>query len=310
MVKGSGQSAELNTDHRDIDPSFGAGDGAFVIAHQATVVHQPTESAFDHPAPWQDFKALNRIGALDYFDRQLGAQRFNPVSKGVPGITAIDPQEAEPHKPAQHPAQDRLAAVALGGVGWGDDYAQDQAQGIYQQMTLAAFDPLARVETHRAAMTGGLDALTVQYRGRGLTLLALSFPHQNPQRIIEGRPKITELPAAENTIDRLPWWEISGQIPPLDACFDDIEHGIDHLAQVGARPAPFGRFRQHRFEIFPLGVGEAGSVLGVFHRLNGSFRLKIAALSQHHCQQLIAISCAFGQPIQSNSPENQPVFNF
>ncbi len=76
MVKGSGQTAELNADHRDIDPRFGTGDGAFVIAHQAAVVQQPAERTFDHPAPWQDFEALNRIGALDHFDRQLGAQRL------------------------------------------------------------------------------------------------------------------------------------------------------------------------------------------------------------------------------------------
>jgi len=32
MAKGSGQTAELNADHRDIDPRFGTGDGAFVMA--------------------------------------------------------------------------------------------------------------------------------------------------------------------------------------------------------------------------------------------------------------------------------------
>jgi len=247
MVMGLGQAAELNTDHGYINPGFGAGERAFIIAHQAAVVHQPAESAFDHPAPWQDFKALNIIGAFDHFDFQFGAQRFNPVSKGVPGITAIDPQEAKPNKPAQHPAQDRLAAVALGGVGRGDDHAQDQAQGIHQQIALAAFDALASVETHRAAMTGGLDALAIQYRGRGLAALAVRLPHQDPQGIIEGCPKMTELPAAEDIIDRLPRWQISGQIPPLDAPFDDIEDGIEHLTQVGARPTPFGGFRQHRF---------------------------------------------------------------
>jgi len=115
MVKESGQSAELNTDHGDINPRLGAGGRAFIIAYQAAMVHQPAEGAFDQPAPRQDFKALNIIGAFDHFDFQLGAQRFNPVSEGVPGVTAIDPQEAQPRKPAQHPAQDRLAAVALGG---------------------------------------------------------------------------------------------------------------------------------------------------------------------------------------------------
>ncbi len=284
MVKESGQSAELNSDHGNVDPCFGAGRRAFVIADQASVVHQPAESAFDHPAPRQDFKALNIIGAFDHLDFQLGSQRFNPVSKGVPGVTAIDPQEAEPSKPAQHPAQDRLAAVALGGISRGDDHAQDQAQGIYEQIPLAAFEALARVETDRAAMPGGLDALAVQYRGRGLAALALSFPNQDPQGIIEGRPQMTALPAPENTIDRLPRWKIGRQIPPLDARFDDIEDGIEHLAKAGAGPASFGGFGQHRFDIFPLGVGEAGSVFGVFHRLNGSFRLKMAELSQRQCQ--------------------------
>jgi len=136
----------------------------------------------------------------------------------------------------------------------------------------------------RAAMTGGLDALAVQYRCCGLAALALRLPDQDPQGIIEGRPKMTELPATEDTIDRLPRWQISGQIPPLDAPFDDIEDCIEHLAQVGARPAPFGGFRQHRFDILPLGVGEAGSVLGVFHHLNESFRLKRAGLNQCPCQ--------------------------
>jgi len=284
MVKESGQSAELNTDHGDINPRLGAGGRAFIIAYQAAMVHQPAEGAFDQPAPRQDFKALNIIGAFDHFDFQLGAQRFNPVSEGVPGVTTIDPQEAQPRKPAQHPAQDRLAAVALGGVGWGDDHAQDQAQGIHQQIALTAFDALASVKTHRAAMAGGLDALAVQDRCRGLAALALSSPNQAPQSIIEGRPKMTELPAPEDTIDRLPGWQIMGQKSPLDAPFDDIEDGIEHLAQVGTRPTAFGWFRQHRSEIFPLGVGEAGSVFGVFHRLNGSFRLKITELSQRHCQ--------------------------
>ena len=39
--------------------------------------------------------------------------------------------------------------------------------------------------------------------------------------------------------------------------------------QTQRATVPFGGFVQHRFEIFPLLVGEIRSVCGVFHRING-----------------------------------------
>jgi hypothetical protein len=43
-------------------------------------------------------------------------------------------------------------------------------------MTFAAFNAFGGIVTHLAAMTGGLDALAVQYRGRGLATFDLSEP--------------------------------------------------------------------------------------------------------------------------------------
>jgi len=45
----SSQTAELNSDHRDIDPRHSAGFGGFVIAHESPLVHQPAEGALHHP---------------------------------------------------------------------------------------------------------------------------------------------------------------------------------------------------------------------------------------------------------------------
>lgn len=53
----SSQSAELNADHGDMDPSFGAGLGGFVIAHQSPLAHQPAEGAFHYPTAWQHGEA-------------------------------------------------------------------------------------------------------------------------------------------------------------------------------------------------------------------------------------------------------------
>jgi len=55
-----------------IKPGFSAGGDSLIIAHLTTVLPEPAESAFDHPAPWQCGKTLNIAGTLDDFHLQLG----------------------------------------------------------------------------------------------------------------------------------------------------------------------------------------------------------------------------------------------
>src|SRR5208337_3420396 len=131
------------------------------------------------------------------------------------GITPIHPQEAEPSKPSQHPPQNRLGAITFGRVGGRDHHAKHQAQSVHQHVTFPTLDSFARIIADGTAVSGGFDALAVQYARSRLAAPALVFPDQDPQGIIESRPLMTLLPAPEDTIDRLPRWEISGQIPPL-----------------------------------------------------------------------------------------------
>ena len=46
----SSEAAELDADHRDVDPRRGAGFGGFVIAHESPLVHQPAEGSLHDPA--------------------------------------------------------------------------------------------------------------------------------------------------------------------------------------------------------------------------------------------------------------------
>jgi hypothetical protein len=55
----SDQVTKLNAGHGDIDPSFGARFRGLVIAHQAALVHQPTEGVIEEPAA-----ALRAEGSL------------------------------------------------------------------------------------------------------------------------------------------------------------------------------------------------------------------------------------------------------
>ena len=124
------QSAELNSDPGDPDPSFGARLGGLVLAHQSAMVHQPAQGPLHHPTIWQDPKAFRIIGTLDHLHVQFGAQALDPVREGLAGVPAIHPQNAQPSKPAQHACQEQLSAVTFGGgIGTRDGYAQDQSNG-------------------------------------------------------------------------------------------------------------------------------------------------------------------------------------
>jgi len=264
-AEGSSQSAELNSDHRDIDPRHGAGLGGFVIAHETPLVHQPAEGALHHPAAGQDFEALGGIGSFNDLDGQFRAEPPDPLGKGFTGIATIHPQDAQPGEPAEHAAQKQLGSLAFRGAGWGHGHAEHQPQRIHQQMPLAAFDPLAGVITHGAAVPRRLHTLTVQNRGRGPTALVVGSPHERAQRIVEDCPLVVERPLPEDMIDGFPWGKVGGQVAPRAATFDDIENGIQDAPPVGGRTSAFGGFGEHRFKVSPLGVGKVGFVYGVFH---------------------------------------------
>lgn len=76
----SSQSAELDSDHRDIDPSLGTGLGGFVIAHESPVPHLSAEGSLHHdPAERQNFEASGIVRTFDDRDGQLGAQRLSTM---------------------------------------------------------------------------------------------------------------------------------------------------------------------------------------------------------------------------------------
>ena len=266
----SSQSAELNSDHGDIDPSLGTGGGGFVIAHQSPLVHQPAEGALDDPAASQYFEALGGIGAFDDFDGQFGTEALDPIGKVLAGVATVHPQDAQPREPAQNAAQKHLGSVALGGVGWGHGHAEHQPQSIHQQMAFATFDPLAGVIANGTTVTCRLHTLAVQNGGGGPTALVVGFPHEQAQGIVERGPLMVVNPLPEDMIHGFPIGEIGGQITPGAATLDQIQDGIHDAPPIFGRASAFGGLGQHRFEISPLGVGEVGVVGGDFHRPTGA----------------------------------------
>src|SRR6267142_1811507 len=102
------QTPELDSYHRDISPGFGTGFGCFVIAHRAAVTHQPAKGALYYPSSGQDLESARIVGSLHYLYFQFRTESFDPLSKCVSGIAAIDPEQAQPGKPTQGACQQAL----------------------------------------------------------------------------------------------------------------------------------------------------------------------------------------------------------
>jgi len=200
--KESSQSAELDLDHSDIDPSCSAGFGGFIITHESPLVHQPAEGAFHDPMAGQDFEASEVVRAFDHRGHQLAAKTFDPVGKRLAAVATIHPQDPQPSEPSQDLAQQDLRAGAFRCAGWGHDHAEHQPQRIHQQMALAAFDPFAGDITHGAAVPRRLHTLTVQNRGGGPTALVVGAPHKRAQGVVEGGPMVVDRPLPEDMIIR------------------------------------------------------------------------------------------------------------
>jgi hypothetical protein len=301
----SSQSAELNSDHGDIDPSFSTGLRGFIIAHQSPLAHQPSEGAFDNPTVWQYFEARDVIRTFDDLDFQFRAEPLDPLGESFTCVAAIHPQDAQPSEPAQHSAQYHLRSVAFGGAGWGYGDAQHQSQSVHQQMPLSALDAFAGVIAHTAAVASGLHALTVQNRCRGMATLAVSVPHECAQRVVERGPLVVADPLSEDMVNCFPSGKFAGQITPRAATFDEIQDGIQDAPPIDGWASAFGGWGEHWLEESPLGIRETGFVYGVFHApIEASLKMSRRNPSRMSTDLVTILHASSNSPLNRNvNPE-------
>ena len=131
------ESAQLDTDHGEVNPSLGAGVGALVVPHQTSVAHQPAQRSLYNPSPRKHDKARQIIGALHDLHFNFRPMLFHPASKRFAGITAIDPKSTQTRKPIRNSAQDGLRTVPLRATSRGHRHTEQQPKRIHQQVPLA-----------------------------------------------------------------------------------------------------------------------------------------------------------------------------
>jgi hypothetical protein len=86
------------------------------------------------------------------------------------------------------------------------------------------------------------------------------------QSVMNFLPGSVETPTAVIIVDGAPGRELVGDVPPLAAGPDEVEYGVDDIANVHRTSATAGHGRRDQgSDASPLGIGEVGGIRFPIH---------------------------------------------
>src|SRR3982751_2130036 len=122
ITRSSGQPAGHGHDHRDVDHRLGVLGQGLVVADAATVLADPGQGGFDHPAAWDEVEAGEVVGALD--DRDGAGQHCPRPADQAAGVAAVGPDQGDGGELRAECGQQPDRAIAVLQTGDGDDHGQ------------------------------------------------------------------------------------------------------------------------------------------------------------------------------------------
>ncbi len=115
-----------------------------VLGEPSTSI-EPSESARDDPAFGQHHKSLGVIGTLDDFSFQMREHSCQSLVEFGSLIAAVGEELFQERKHPEQGRHDENAAIAILNIGRMDNGMKQQAQRVYENMSLLTLDLLARI---------------------------------------------------------------------------------------------------------------------------------------------------------------------
>lgn len=145
-MRWSGQASQHEFDHGKTNEGGNGRGVTLEVSCQAAVAADPGKRAFHHPPFGQDDEAFGDVAAFDDLDLPCSAfcssgAHTRPLIATI-GEDAFDEREQGPRLFGQH----LRGAVAILNIGGVNRHAQQEAERIDEDVALAAFDFLARIE--------------------------------------------------------------------------------------------------------------------------------------------------------------------
>ena len=118
---------------------------AFPIFGQAAAAVEPRDGALDDPSLWQNRKSFDLIRSLDDFSFDVRRHAGQLVLESCALIGGVGKELLQKGMQPEHCGEQQDAAIAVLDAGGMNDGVQQQAQRIYENVALLAFDLLARI---------------------------------------------------------------------------------------------------------------------------------------------------------------------
>src|SRR5262249_17680531 len=197
----------------------------------------------------------------------------HPVAAGLAGGEgAAGEDDLQPRQVVPQPAvEQRHPAAGVVDAGRRHHDRQQEPQAIDPGVPLAAGDLLAGVVAALAALRGRLDRLAVGGRGPRAGVAPGAGADPLAQGLVDAVPGAVVAPASVPGVDRGPGREVVRQQAPLAAGADQVEDGVEHLAQFGRRPAGALGPGEERLDEGELVIGQVSVItLGSHNPFYGS----------------------------------------
>ena len=155
-------------DHGQVDHRFAAFRQCLVVLAQPTVAAEPSKGSLDDPALGQNLKACHIVAAFDDLQDPV-AQFLRPIDQ-FPGVPAVGPNQLEAAELPDQFSQHQFGPVAVLDMGGMHDHGQEQAHGVYDDVSLAPVDLLAGIVAARPPFSAVLTDWLSMMAAEGLGL--------------------------------------------------------------------------------------------------------------------------------------------
>mgnify|MGYP003466916085 FL=1 len=142
----------------------------------------------------------------------------------VAGIAADDPERQA--READFAAQ-FVASGDVGDVRGGDEYPDEQAEGVNDDTAFAAADLVAGVVANLFGESGGGDGLGIEDRSAGPGVVTALGSGEVVELLMDGVPGAVVGPADEALVQGGSGWELKWEVAPLAAGSGLVEDGVD-----------------------------------------------------------------------------------
>jgi hypothetical protein len=124
-------------DGGNLDHGFVLADKALVVARAASSAADPGVGPLDDPAAGQDLESLLALGLFDDLDDGTEFVQ-GPGDPDAAAVAVVGPDQGGAGAAGAGAQQQDDGAVAVGDIGGADGDGDEQAEGVYQEVALAA----------------------------------------------------------------------------------------------------------------------------------------------------------------------------